>query len=474
MKLLLTTIKTEKPATELAMRYLYDIVFEAPIDTSMKLYECESTDFFIYEEIVRNQYDIVYFHCDEFNVHRVSSLAEMVKKACPSIIVVVGGMTVSFDTKEYMAYNPWVDYVIRGEGETVFYNFLKTLLRYEYDFELVPGLGFRRGSDILVNSFDKVVSMESLPFPYAKSELEDTKVVYYETIRGTTDRSAHTLFMPDPRVRTLPLDRIYTELRYFIAREVEKVVVLDKYFNYSPEKAYKIFDYLISNDNGKTNYEFYMDGNNIDDEIVRLLGKARKDMFIFNIDVASINPETLAIIGRDENAYKTLYNVTKLLENDNVTVKLSITAGLPFETEELFARSFNKVFGLGNGKTLHINEMKLPKGSLLRKESEQFGYIYKESAPFDVLGNDFIHANQLILIRDISVLTDKFVSEQFNVQVREILNESGLKPYTFFKEFAEYAYREELMQDIADGRNLHTILNSFAAQLYEKEEKLEQ
>ena len=467
MKLLLTSVKSENQSTPLALKYLYGVVEEAPIDVNMHLFETIELDSDIYEEIVRGQYNIVYFHCDEYNEYRISNLVEMVKKALPSIAIVVGGMEVTFGTEKYMIKNPCVDYVIRGEGETVLFNFLRTMISYDFNFDEVPGLAYREDAKILVNPLDATVPMEDLPFPYEKTELSDTGVVYYETIRGTADRTAYSQYLPDPRVRTLPLNRICTELRYFIVSGVEKVVFLDKWFNYNSERAYRIFEYIINNDNGSTAFELNIDGDNLDEETIRLLSEAREGLFIFNIDVAITNAETLAAIGRRENVYQMMYNITKLIQRGNIQINIIISAGLPLETEQLFARSFNKAYGLGEGKSLHVNTICIPKGCLLREESDKYGYVYRSKSPYEVIGNAFMPAPDLIKIKTIAAVSEKYINPNFATAIARIMNDTGMKPYELFTQLTEYIYKGKLTGKLAKKENQFRILYNFAVGLYD-------
>ena len=467
MKLLLSTIKTENPATQLALRYLYGIVVDSPLETTMKSYDNLDLDTAIYEDIVRGQYNIVYFHCDEYNEDRIMGIIEMIKKATPSVVALIGGMHVSFDTKQLMIDNPCVDFIIRGEGETVLFNYLKTMITFDYGFDSIAGLTYRENGEIMVNPLDAVLDMEQLPFPYEKTEMEDSKVVYYETIRGTADRSAYVQRMPDARVRSLPLNRICTELRYFLVKGVEKVVILDKYFNYNTERSYRILEYIINNDNGLITFELNMDGDNLDEETIRLLAEAREGLFVFNVDIASTNAETLATIGRSENVYQMMYNVTKLLQNKNIKCQISVMAGLPLETEELFARSFNKAYGLGEGTTLSVDILKLPRGSALRKEAGKFGYIYRNHAPFEILGNAFMPASSLINIRAIARLTSIYVNDEFNSSIAKILTDTGLKPYEMFSVFSEFLFNNKLDGKLVKKENQFRVLYKFASTLYE-------
>ena len=467
MKLLLTTVKSENPRSPLALNYLYGVIADSPIDLDLQVFDTIELDNDIYENIVRGQYNVVYFHCDEYNEYRICNLIEMVKKATPSTAIVVGGVQVSFDTREFMLKNPCVDYVIRGEGETVMFNFLKTMLTYDFDFAEIAGLAYRENEEVIINPFDATLPMEELPFPYEKTELSDTGIVYYESIRGTADRTVYKQFLPDSRVRTLPLNRICTELRYFLVKGVEKVVFLDTFFNYNSERAYRIFEYIINNDNGTTLFELNIDGDNLDEETIRLLSEAREGLFIFNIDIASTNAETLAAIGRKENVYQMMYNVTKLLQRGNIKINIYISAGLPLETEQLFARSFNKAYGLGEGKSLIVNTINVPKGSVLKSEADKYGYVYRSTSPYEVIGSAFMPAPDLIKIKTLSGIAEKYINENFITSISRMLNDTGLKPYDFFKDFSDFILTKKLGRKTNKLENRFRILYAFAEDLYD-------
>ena len=317
MKLLLTTIKSDCKQTELALKSIYSVVADSSVDVQLKTYGRNDLYTDIFEDIATGQYNIVYFHANSRNIRQLCRVADMVKKAIPSIAIIFGGMEVSFETRAFIKSNDFVDYVIRGEGESVLFNFLKSVIDYEFDFENIGGLAYREGDQVVVNPYDAPVEMESLPFPYERFEA-GKGTVYYETIRGTSDRTVYSQFLPNARIRALSLSRVCTELRYFLANEVERVVFLDKWFNFNCERAYRIFEYIINNDNGITSFEFNIDGDILDEETIRLLSEAREGQIIFNMDIASTNAEVLAACGRGENIYRLMYNTTKLLQSGKV------------------------------------------------------------------------------------------------------------------------------------------------------------
>jgi hypothetical protein len=277
--------------------------------------------------------------------------------------------------------------------------------------------------------------------------------------------------MPDARVRALPLSRVFTELRYFIVRETKKVVFLDKYFNYSTERAYSIFEYIINNDNGITSFEFDISGDNIDDEMIRLLSTSREGLFIFNIDIASTNEEVLSAIGRKENIYQLMYNITRLLQFRKVTVNLSVTAGLPLETEQMFANSFNKVYGLGEGMPISIKTLKMARGTVLSAEADRFGYVYKGTSPYDVISNKHMDPQSLIRIRTLSRIVEYYIGDgAFRLSIPKILVDTGLKPYELFKSLTKFIYRNGYDTRLDSKEDLVRILYACSESLYESKE----
>ena len=468
MKLLLATIESDEVRTDMALKYMYCVLADSPMEVRLKSFGRSDLYTDIFEEIASDQYNIVYFHTDPFNEGRLRHVAEMVKKAVPSIAVVFGGSEVSFETRRFMKENLFVDYVVRGEGERVMFSFIKSLLSYEFDYENIPGLAYRDNDQVVVNPYDAPIDMEALPFPYDRFEVgKDT--VYYETIRGTSDRTIYSQHLPDARVRSLSLSRVCTELRYFLACEVERVVFLDCFFNYNSERAYRILEYIINNDNGITTFEFNVNGDDLDEETLRLLAEARSGQIVFNIDIASTNAEVLAAIGRGENIYRLMYNTTKLLQAGNVRTEIHVKAGLPLETEAMFARSFNKAFGMAEGMPVHIEPIFVSRGSALREEAERYGYVYASHAPYEVIATGHLNASEMLRLRGVAKTVERYIGDSgFSKSVTRMLNDTGLKPYELFRGLTSYIMRSELGGRMNKKENMARILYKYGCGLYDE------
>ena len=468
MRILLTTIKTDNKRSDLEMKYLYGVLIDAPVEIEMRSFDRYMAIEDIYEDIMGGYFDLVYLHTDSENISQIKAVAQMIKKADPETGIMLGGMEVSFETHDFMRDNPYVDYVVRGEGETVMYNFVRSVIEMDYQFETMAGLAFRTPDEIVVNPFDDPIDMSELPFPYEKCEPEGS-TVYYESMRGTSDRAIHRQYLPDPRIRTLNISRVCSELRYFMEKKLDKVVFLDNWFNFNSERAYRIFEYIIYNDNNKTSFEFNINGDNLDEETIRLLADARKGLFTFNIDIGSTNAEVLDAMGRRANVYQLMYNVTKLMREGVVDIVISVASGLPYETETMFARSFNKAYGLADGMPIHIEPLYAHKGCTVRKQAERFGYIHSDVAPYDVIASGHMSSAQLLLIRKISRIVDAYLGSRcFKESFRRMLNDTGVRPYELFKSLSIY-YRDSADEAKLSKKDCKArVLHAFAKELYDE------
>ena len=152
MRVLLTTLNSKYVHSNLALKYMYSMACESDLDVSLFEYTINNDKSYVYTEILRGGYDIVCFSCYIWNIEQIKELGANLKKACPKMKIVLGGPEVSYETAALMEENPWIDFVLRGEGELPFFQFCKELVLERYDFTRVRSLTWRRGSLILENN----------------------------------------------------------------------------------------------------------------------------------------------------------------------------------------------------------------------------------------------------------------------------------------------------------------------------------
>ena len=290
-------------------------------------------------------------------------------------------------------------------------------------------------------------------------------MVYYESSRGCPFRCSYCLSAAETSVRFLDLDRVKSELGYFLYKKPVQVKFIDRTFNARPERAYEIFKYLIDNDNGVTNFHFEICADLLDDRTLKLLSYARKGLFQMEIGIQSANPATLAAIGRKENVYPVLYNTERLVQLGNIHVHTDLIAGLPYESYEIFARSFDKVYPLG-ADMLQLGFLKVLSGTPLYNQVEAHGIKYRSRAPYEVISTDYIRAGELVRLKMIENMLDVYYNRGgFETALKFLIDTVDRGAFGFYEKLADFYYENGYQHRDRKKEDQYRILLEFAESL---------
>jgi anaerobic magnesium-protoporphyrin IX monomethyl ester cyclase len=123
MQILLVALNARYVHTNLAVRYLREVLLEQEIPgLEVRIGEFSINDRLehIAAEIYEQKPDIIGFSCYIWNISRILWLIRHLRLVLPQAYFVVGGPEVSFDPEHLLASYPQVDAVIVGEGEESF------------------------------------------------------------------------------------------------------------------------------------------------------------------------------------------------------------------------------------------------------------------------------------------------------------------------------------------------------------------
>ena len=73
-------------------------------------------------------------------IYRAERVLQIAKEVDPSIVTILGGIHGTFMYRQVLAEAPWIDAVVRGEGEQVFLNLVRTVADGRWPALLVPQL----------------------------------------------------------------------------------------------------------------------------------------------------------------------------------------------------------------------------------------------------------------------------------------------------------------------------------------------
>jgi len=99
------------------------------------------------------------------DIMAAGEIAQNTKESLPDTPVVVGGAHAIAMPQGTLDEFPAIDYVVTGEGEQALLE-LTEAIRGERDFKSVEGLGFRRGTEVVINPPRQYLKdLDTLPFP---------------------------------------------------------------------------------------------------------------------------------------------------------------------------------------------------------------------------------------------------------------------------------------------------------------------
>lgn len=479
MKVILTALNAKYIHSSLALRYLEKYCRENKtddVDYSIMVREFsinEPLDV-IMAEIYKTGAGVVAFSCYIWNRDLTFELAERIKKVSPEKEIVMGGPEVSYNSREIMKKNKYIDYIIKGEGELT----LKALLDYlnknkERKINEIKGIVYRREDGAVAENEDRPLlkNLDSIPEPYTAEELEEmkNKLIYYETSRGCPFNCSYCLSSTIKGIRAFSMDRIKKDLLLFIENGVKQVKFVDRTFNTDKKRALEIFRFLVRNRH-ETSFHFEITADLLDREMIEYLKTVPSGLFRFEIGVQSTSEKTLKLVNRQMDFGKLAENARQLREESNINIHLDLIAGLPGEDYNTFQKSFNDVYSL-NPQVLQLGFLKLIPGTKIRREADGYNYQFTTRPPYEVLKNKDISYPELLKLKEIAYLVDKYHnSGVFTNSLAYIFTGHYHSYFKFFEEFSLYFSKKGLNRLSHSRKALYGILFDFFDKKFEKED----
>ncbi|MCR1876641.1 B12-binding domain-containing radical SAM protein [Paraclostridium bifermentans] len=465
MKILLTTLNSKFIHTNLAIRYLNQMVKDIEdIDVDIREYTINNELDFILKDIYANNYDVILFSTYIWNVNDIVKICNNLKKVNKNVKIALGGPEVTYDSEESMKKYDFVDYILYGEGELVFRDFVKSL-KGDIDIKDVNGIVYRNNGDIVKNKPMKdIENLDIIPSPYVdlnKAEYEN-RIVYYETSRGCPFNCQYCLSSTLQGLRYFSIDRVKSDLKALIDAGVSQIKFIDRTFNANKKFAMEIMQFLMENDNDYTTYHFEVTAHLLTEDMLEFLKGCKEGLFQFEIGVQTTNEKVLEAVGRRDDFSKLSYVVQKIASYRNIHQHLDLIAGLPYEDYNSFENSFNDVFNLGI-EHLQLGFLKMIKGTGIRNNADEHEFRYKDYPPYEVLYNKYITYNEILKLKDIEEILERyFNSKNFVLSMRYIIhNYYKESPFKFFEDFATYFDKNGYF-NMSQGKNqLYKILLDF-------------
>ena len=475
MNVLLVAVNSKYIHSNLAIKYLKRYTKDIN-------YKCDTAEFSIndnieriVEEIMCKKPRMLGFSCYIWNIEYIVKISNLIKTIDSSIEIFFGGPEVSYDGKSFLIENEG-DYVIEGEGEVTYKEFIEKKLEEErgsiIDYSKIKGLYSKKNKEILYGGKRELMDMNNIVFPYEDDEDLENKIVYYEASRGCPFNCKYCLSSTFHGVRFLHIERVKKDLKYFIDKKVRLVKFVDRTFNCNENFANEIWNYLIEN-SADTKFHFEISADLLREQSIKTLSKAKKGLFQFEVGVQTTNDEVLKNINRHVNFSKIKEKVEELQKLKNIMQHLDLIAGLPGEDFNSFKKSFNDVYEIGPDE-LQLGFLKLLKGSSMRDEAEKWGMKYSNYPPYEILKTKDISYEELIRLKHIEHMVDKYLNSGKFSNIINYFIESGefKNPFDFYEKLSVFYKEKGYFDRKISSKDYYKVFLEFNSEFLGRNNKL--
>jgi anaerobic magnesium-protoporphyrin IX monomethyl ester cyclase len=431
MKILLTTLHAKYSHASLALPCLAAVCQDLP-GVAVTIRECtvnEPRDQLL-RTIMSERADLVAFSCYIWNIEKTLRIVSDIKKIAPETRIVLGGPEVSFGAFELMHNHPAIDFVIKGEGEVVFRQLVRTLADQGSEMfsgtalEEIDNLFFRDGSDISTGPHGRgYLQLDTIPSPFAAGLVNlNRPLTYYETSRGCPFSCAFCLSSMEGQVRSYSMGRIKGDLLLLMRKRVPQIKLVDRTFNYDARRADEIWRFILEHNQG-SHYHFEIAADLLNDTSLDILKLVPANTFRFEIGVQSASADTLKQVNRTADLGRIFYVIRRLRAETPIELHLDLVAGLPGEDYGAFLTSLQAVADL-HPHQIQVEPLKVLKGSPMREIANREDYHFSESPPYTILRNPWLSYDDICRIETIGRLLDLCYNHGGFVTALELLTRS--------------------------------------------------
>ncbi len=468
---LLIGINAKYIHSNLAIRYIQKYVEQQYIDNYEHAHEKSSITFqefsinqdleYILDEIMKTDVDIIGFSCYLWNIEMVRRLSRNIKLIRPKVCIVYGGPEVTYTSVQELEENPYVDIVVKGEGEKIFADIVKN-----FDaLSEVKGISYRQEDRIIDQPCCMGMDFSEVIFPYEPQldQLEH-RIIYYETSRGCPFNCQYCLSSVEKGVRFRPLALVKKELQFFIDAKVTQVKLVDRTFNAKREHALSIMEYIMEKDQGITNFHFEVAPELIDEAFLTCLAKAREGLFQLEIGVQSSNPTTLSIIQRKNDLALIPRVVERVKALSNTHIHLDLIAGLPEEDLKTFKDSFDYVYAMEPDQ-FQLGFLKILKGAGLYYLAKEYKIKYRDYPPYEVLSTRVLPFEDVMQLKRVEEMVETFYnSGLFNQTIKRLVKEYS-RSYNLYEALGAFWIKQGMHHIKHNKLGLYQFIYAFIQQL---------
>lgn len=362
-----------------------------------------------------------------WNVASLTEVVRRLKAAAPETAVVLGGPEISHETVD-QPIAALADYVVRGEGEAVFADLCRRILRGDPP------------SDSILNA--PTIEPGALADPYAEYGDEDlrSRVIYVETSRGCPFRCEYCLSSLDRAVRFFPLDRVMTSLDALLNRGGRRFKFIDRTFNLKTDRCVALLEFFLERLRPGLSIQFEVVPTRMPDPLKEVIRRFPPRTLRLEVGVQTFDREVLHRIQRRQDEVRTLETFRFLAEETEAVVHADLIVGLPGEGLDGFARGFDALVRRRPAE-LQVGILKRLRGVPIARHDEPWAMQYRPEPPYDLLSSRSISAGDMERMRRFARYWDLVWNRGRFPRTAALLLDAAPSPFAAFLGFSDWLHQ---------------------------------
>lgn len=328
--------------------------------------------------------DVVAFPVMCWTARFVYDAARVLKAQLPAVSVVLGGPEAGPQAADILRQRPYVDAVVRGEGELTFPDLLFAYTRGG-DPAAVPGVSARVDGRIADGpEREPVADLDTLPSPFLGRHHATDGSAYVETYRGCPHTCGYCYEgKGSTRIRSFSWERIAADIDAVASTPgMMSFSFIDPVFNLTRDRLERLTEIMAPHAaRGVRLHTIEVDLERIDAGQARLL--ARAGVASVETGPQTVGAAALAACRRSFDAERFARGVAAC-KDVGIAVECDLIVGLPGDSMDDVLSSLDFVIGLDPGivqlSTLHV----LP-GTDLWNRAQEFGLVFDPEPPHELI-----------------------------------------------------------------------------------------
>jgi putative methyltransferase len=313
--------------------------------------------------------DVVAFSTYVWNKNYNYALAKRLKELNPKCLMIFGGPEIPVTKRDIFRRFPFMDIVVKGEGEITLRTVLECLVD-QGSFDLVGGLVLNKeGVAVDTGPAERISILDDIPSPYLtgvfdKIIAETTGVQWNATLETNRGCPYQCTFcdwgsLTYNKVKQFNLDRVFAELDWIARNKCGFVTITDANFGMFVERDDAIANKMLElqDQYGYPESLSITWAKNQKPEVFAIVSKLIKSPRFnsgLTVSVQSMDEGVLEHIKRKNLDQHKISEIFAMCEKHNVPVYTEIILGLPGETASSWKEGVWKLFRAGNHTGLNI------------------------------------------------------------------------------------------------------------------------